>query len=276
MATRCSSTGHATDRRSCSSPNGRACGSPTPTVSTPRRSTLATSLAGGYSTHPSPPTAPRSRWSTSTSSTVSSPTASIVVLDLASGELRTVLQPASLYRQFLEYPRWSPDGRSLVVEIERTDADVPQFPPNPPTTGSVIAVADISGAIPAPLTILTPWEMFAAYPDWHPTDDRIVFSTKDLSVFQTTTERREPAHHPRRRHRADTGHHLRRPRHSRDPAELDARRQPDHLHARSVAALASPFGEYGVRETAFIDPDGTGLEVIDEPGRTHPRLRPTP
>ncbi len=200
----------------------------------------------------------------------------IVVLDLATGALRTVLQPASPYRQFLEYPRWSPDGRALVVEIERTDADVPQYPPNPPTTGSVIAVGDISGTLPGPLAILTSWDMFAATPDWHPTDDRIVFSTYDLSVFQTPIKAIN-LHTIRSDGTGPTDvtsfgdHDIR----ASQPTWTPDGRSIVFTHIRAAPA-EDMRGALGVREISFVDPDGTHMHVLERFSATHPRLRPTP
>ena len=36
------------------------------------------------------------------------------------------------------------------------------------------------------------------------------------------------------------------------------------------------LGTWGDRHTAFVDPDGSNLSVLDGQFATHPRLRPTP
>ena len=74
--------------------------------------------------------------------------------------------------------QWYP---ALVSSVHRED-------PIPHEVGSAIAVADISGPGLATLHFLTDRDMFASYPDWHPSDDRIVFSTYDLSEWQHTDE----------------------------------------------------------------------------------------
>jgi len=72
--------------------------------------------------------------------------------------------------------RWAPDARSLVLDLQTfpsIDSDV--------ASGSAVATVDVTrpGAKARPLT---PYAMFAAYPDWSPRGDRIVFSTYDLGV----------------------------------------------------------------------------------------------
>jgi Tol biopolymer transport system component len=134
-------------------------------------------------------------------------------------------------------------------------------------TGEGIAVTrrtETGWSVP---TVITAIEEFATYPDWHPTEDLIVFSTYDLSSFQDTDQ----------------------------PSNLFTMR-PDGTETTQV----TDFGPGGVRATqptwtpdgrilfthvtgdadevrhaATINVDGTGLEVLMHELATHSRLRPT-
>jgi Tol biopolymer transport system component len=91
---------------------------------------------------------------------------SIQVLDLASGDISTVIR---LERPLLvDVPRWSPDGTELVVGVDRFDDDGYE-------TGAAIAVVPASGG---ELRYLTEFELFGYYPDWNRATGQIVFSTE--------------------------------------------------------------------------------------------------
>ncbi len=106
----------------------------------------------------------------------------IEVQDIASGDRRVVYRAPS--KTALNYPRWSPDGRSIVFEMTRyPDAQITTGT----ATGSAIAVIDATGEGAKPL-ILTDWSMYATYPDWRAGSNSIVFSTYDLGEFQATDE----------------------------------------------------------------------------------------
>jgi Tol biopolymer transport system component len=106
----------------------------------------------------------------------------IEVQDIASGDRRVVYGAPS--KTALNYPRWSPDGRSIVFEMTR----YPDMQITTGTaTGSAIAVIDVTKD-GAKSDILTDWSMYATYPDWRPESDEILFSTYDLGEFQATDE----------------------------------------------------------------------------------------
>lgn len=97
----------------------------------------------------------------------------IQVVTVATGATATLGEPLAdgdAYGWF----RWSQDGRSLVVSIESYDGQG--------LTASAIATMS-PGSGPRRISGL---EAFATYPDWHPADDLIVYSTHDLSAFQST------------------------------------------------------------------------------------------
>jgi Tol biopolymer transport system component len=190
----------------------------------------------------------------------------IQVVDLATGQRETVLETSDETRTF-RYPRWSPDGRTVVFQMET-------YPDGTQTIGtqtsSVIAAVDISGGADQTPRELTAASMWAGYPDWSPTGDRIVFSTYDLSLFQDTED--------------VSNLYTMKPDGS-DVVQVTSfvagqtrATQPDWAPDGTVDGLltftAVDQPRNSARHIAFIEPDGSGLQVLDSTG-THNRLRPT-
>jgi Tol biopolymer transport system component len=109
----------------------------------------------------------------------------------------------------------------------------------------------------------------ATYPDWRRVDDRIVFTTYDLGEFQQTDEpsnlytiqpdgsgMRQLTHYGHAQERAT------------QPTWT-----PDGSRILFTLVGQEPGQFDGPRHAAFIDPDGTGLDVLG-PAATHPRVRP--
>jgi Tol biopolymer transport system component len=97
------------------------------------------------------------------------PVSTLEIMDIAEGESRVVLIAPT--GQAVLAPRWSPDGRSVVVEVLQladgtTDAAV---------VGEGLGVVDLAAATPA-IRALVPVDRFANNPDWSPAGDLIVFS----------------------------------------------------------------------------------------------------
>ena len=91
------------------------------------------------------------------------------LLDLETGEIKALLTVTD-DRDAFAWPRWSPDGRRLVVEMQSwsdttSDADM---------TRTAIGVVDLNAESPS-WRQLTDWTLWATYPDWHPDTDLIVF-----------------------------------------------------------------------------------------------------
>ena len=84
----------------------------------------------------------------------------VVSFDAVPGE------PATMY----DYPRWSPDGTSLVIRVHQLDGAQTE-----PHGEGAIAVVDAQGPGPRTPRILTDWNLWATYPDWSRTEDLIVF-----------------------------------------------------------------------------------------------------
>jgi Tol biopolymer transport system component len=65
-----------------------------------------------------------------------------------------------------DVPRWSRDGKNLVVGVDQMDDDGNE-------TGSAVAVVSVDGAPPR---YLTKFDSFAYVPDWSRTEDLILYS----------------------------------------------------------------------------------------------------
>jgi len=108
-------------------------------------------------------------------------TGRIVAVDVTTGDLKTLVETTGPDYPF--YPRWSPDGKSIVISIQRfatTGTEDCQ------TTGSAIATVDLDAETPTP-SLLTDVAMFADYPDWSPDGSTLVFTTYDLGIRDACT-----------------------------------------------------------------------------------------
>jgi len=93
----------------------------------------------------------------------------IEIVDLATGEQREV---ASLrVGELLDQARWSPDGQSLVAQIDR-------FNEAGTETGSSIGIMPAVGGSP---NRIVDWAEYAGYPDWNPVSGRIVYVGNELN-----------------------------------------------------------------------------------------------
>jgi Tol biopolymer transport system component len=194
----------------------------------------------------------------------------IEVMDLATGATHVVAVPPVAGSEMAEYvnPRWSPDGTRIVFTVMRY--------PTPPTDENIlsssIAVVKADGSeADAPL-ILTDPAKFGSYPDWSPDGKRIVFNSYPLGSFQDTTRATNLYTI------APDGTGLSAVTHfgENDTRATQPTWTPDGRQIIFTNIARNPSEPWGDRHTAFIDPDGTNLTVVEGPFATHPRLRPTP
>ena len=209
------------------------------------------------------------------------PGSKVQSLDIASQKIRTLF--LTVGAQYAAYPRWSEDGRSMVIELDR-------FPDTGNDTsnvmGSAIAIVDLEAKTPEP-KVLTDWKMFASYPDRSRTDGRIVFTTYDLGTrdgggftdptppSDLYTMRPDGTNVVKLTHNV-SGASLVRNRTASGPLSTQPTWTPDG----SAIIFVQVDGEVWPGWTmATIRPDGsgaasaTGTEALLG---THPRLRPTP
>ena len=109
-------------------------------------------------------------------------TSHLEVLDLATGEHRVVFEvvesPDIQTYDTAYSPTWSPDGTELAFELEQYELEDPY-----PFIDSRIAIVSAVQTAPQQPRFITDPSLNAWHPDWHPTDDRIVFSTQNPDRF---------------------------------------------------------------------------------------------
>ena len=189
---------------------------------------------------------------------------------------RTVILEGSAGTEQVECywsPRWSGDGRSIVFEMPGFDADARDGSWS--LTGSSIAVIDADGPPDQEPRVLTDPALLATHPDWHPTEDLIVFGTRPLDTFPSMWL-------------ATNLYTIR-----ADGTDLREVTSYGDLEVRATSPTWTPDGDQisfsyvapttddlvldeGQRQLAFIRPDGTDLQVVPGVNGVEPRLRPLP
>lgn len=185
----------------------------------------------------------------------------VAVVDVATGEQRTVFTGAPT--EYLYSPRWSPDGSAMLVQIDRFDSarlDASTV------VESTIGRFAIGGSSPT-FTSLLPWGQGATSPDWHPTDDRVVFSQPVVADGVAGNERIfviDDANAAPRAVDVPTGP---------DGRAIQPSWMPD---GRAIIFVFEATAGAGSR-IGIVNVDGTDLVIVPEGEtlRTHPRLRPT-
>jgi Tol biopolymer transport system component len=194
----------------------------------------------------------------------------IEILDLATRKSRVIAATPPVGAEAVQYSdaRWSPDGTQVVFIVNRYAT--------PPTDenllGSSVGIVKTDGSEVNAPRILTKPGLFGTYPDWSPDGKRIVFSTHGLGSFQTTTKasnlytiRPDGTGLTQVTHFGDN-----------DTRAVQPTWTPDGKRIIFTVILRNAADAMGDRHTAFIDPDGANLTILDGPFATHPRLRPTP
>ena len=189
------------------------------------------------------------------------PTRSVfATVDVASGDISVVDESPQTTGLLHSNPRWSPDGNRFVLTLDHFDGDE--------YLGGAIAVIERAGTGWSEPTLITEVGEWADHPDWHPADDLIVFCTYDYGVFFETDE---PSNlftiRPDGTERVQI---------TSFGAGEERATQPTWTHdGRIIFTYVSGAGD-GQQQPAFINVDGTGLEVLTGPENlVYPRLRPT-
>jgi Tol biopolymer transport system component len=189
----------------------------------------------------------------------------LAIVTVDSGEVAIVGEMEQSEGTLHSFPRWSPDASAFVINVDHFNGE--EF------VGSTVAIVRQEGtgwSSPSPITDVGQW----ARPDWHPTDDLIVFCAYDVGGFESTAE--------------PSNLYTIRP----DGAELtqitafgpDEERasQPSWTLDGRIIFTYVTGTEDQQRSVAFINADGSGLEIAAGPravgagNRPHPRLRPVP
>jgi Tol biopolymer transport system component len=185
----------------------------------------------------------------------------LVIVEIASGEISGVSEYAQTSGYLHSFPRWSPDGKAFVFLLDHFRGEE--------YLGGAIAVIRQTDAGWSEPTLITAVGDWADRPDWHPTDDLIVFCTYDYGNFRQTEE--------------PSNLFTIRP----DGTELtqittfgareDRATQPSWTHDGRIIFTYVSGKAHDQQRPAFINVDGSGLEVLTQlENLVHSRLRPAP
>ncbi len=186
------------------------------------------------------------------------------LVDVATREL-TVAGELALADGLHSFPRWSPAGDALVLNVDHFTGDN--------YDGGTVAVIRRNGdswSAPQPITEHGQYGRV----DWHPTDDLIVFGQYDIGFWQDTDE---PTNlftiRPDGTERNSvTGF---------GPGEARAAQPTWTTDGRIMFADVTGDADAD-RAVATIDADGSNLQIVLDPdvvgehNRPYPRLRPAP
>jgi hypothetical protein len=145
----------------------------------------------------------------------------------------------------------------MVVELERYESVVQEGAAET-TPARAVAVIDLRQDTTTPPTIITPWDIQASYPDWSPTEDRIVFATYDLGKVNETDEASNLYTEGRVADRGTPRHLVGRASRSGSDPEIQAEKddeEPDrasreHLESWRMGEIAGPGHRWQLRLTA--------------------------
>jgi Tol biopolymer transport system component len=197
-------------------------------------------------------------------------------IDVATGAVTTIFTPPPGVGTW--WISWAPDGQRLAVDLVRYES-----PTSTSVVGSAVAIVDLTRPQPAAVAI-TPFSMFATYPDWSPRGDRIVFNTNDLVWRDTLHDKTVPSDLYTIRPDGSDLHQVTHNLHGTEVLPNDDRSGP--LSAQPTwtpDATKIYFVQIGgIAPARFsmaeIAPDGSGLKSALSTGfvlvGTHPRLQP--
>lgn len=183
----------------------------------------------------------------------------IVVLDLGT-DTRTTIATSSA-GQLVDIPRWSPDGKSLVVSIDRFDDSGNE-------TGASFAIVDTTGGDVVPML---PFEDFAYAADWNWVTGTLVFSVEAQQYASPNPEVSNwdlfeiEADGTNRRAITDVGsqQQLSLPKWSNDGALI-------------AATLDTTADQEGGQQAVIVDPASGTITPLADPLSDYAGLRPSP
>ena len=104
--------------------------------------------------------------------------ADLISVDVETGDETTLYTPA--LNQFCAGPRWSPDGKQIVLEIVTTDGAAVDAQ----VTGVVLSIVDVAARFPTARG-LTKADQYAATADWSRDTNLIVFNQRPDSTSES-------------------------------------------------------------------------------------------
>ncbi|WP_142460397.1 TolB family protein [Geodermatophilus aquaeductus] len=189
----------------------------------------------------------------------------LAVVDIPTGDLTVAGELALADGRLHSFPRWSPDGDALVMNIDHFTGEI--------YDGATVAVSRSGGGGWTPPAAITDVGAFGRV-DWHPSEDLIVFGDHDLGGDQSTDE-------PTNLFTIRPDGSERRPVTDFGPGEERATQPTWTSDGRILFTYVTGDGDLD-RAIAQVDADGSNLEILIEPelvgsgNRPHPRLRPLP
>jgi len=188
----------------------------------------------------------------------------LAIVDIATGELTVAGELARADGRLHSFPRWSPDGDALVMNIDRFSGEV--------YDGATVAVSRSKGGGWTAPKDITEVGAFGRV-DWHPSEDLIVFGDYDIGGYQVTDK-------PTNLFTIRPDGSERRPVTDFGPGEERASQPTWTSDGRIIFTYVTGDGDLD-RAIAQIDADGSNLEILIKPedvgsgNRPHPRLRPS-
>jgi Tol biopolymer transport system component len=189
----------------------------------------------------------------------------LAIVDIATGELTVAGELALADGRLHSYPRWSPDGDALVMNVDHFTGET--------YDGATVAVSRSGGGGWTAPAAITEVDAFGRV-DWHPSEDLIVFGAYDIGGHVATDE-------PTNLFTIRPDGTDRRPVTDYGPGEERATQPTWTSDGRIIFTYVTGIDDLD-RAIAQIDADGSNLDILIEPqlvgsgNRPHPRLRPLP
>ncbi len=181
------------------------------------------------------------------------------LVDVATGKVSTLAETHGA--DYFAYSRWSPDGKKVVTQVDTwSNTSVESV-----FVSSAIAVVDLTTH---PVKITTIAEQ-AQYPDWHPSEDLIVFEKHSADYDHGPSDLYTML--------ADGGDSKLLVGHNFDPdLSLNATQPTWFPDGTGVTFVGVPGSDYSQAGMWAVDSDGSNVHPFPDIAGSHPRLRPLP